>query len=152
MKSRLLPLLLIALMAISARSFAMMPAQADLDTYRAKVKQFKRQIITRELDLSRETANKFFPLYDKMDEELERVGRDTHTLEARTINNANASNIDCETTARALFEQKKTEGEIELRYFEKFRTILSPRQLLKLKSAEREFRRQVIQYFKGNID
>lgn len=149
MKSRILSLLLLALLMCPVCQASEAP-KGDLESQRAKVKLFKRQIITRELGLSRDVANKFFPIYEKMDEELERLGRDTHTLETRTINNATATDIDLETAARAIFEQKKSEGEIELRYFEKFRSVLSPRQLLKLKAAEREFRRQVIQYFKDN--
>lgn len=151
MKLRLIYILLLSAFAIHP-SLASQPSQAEIDNYRTKIKQYKRQIITKELDLSRETANKFFPLYEKMDEELEKVGHDTYLLETRTIKNANASELDCETTARALFEQKKNEGEIELRYFEKFRSILSPRQLLMLKNAERKFRRQVIQHFRDRND
>ena len=117
------------------------------EQYKEKLRRYQHQFLTRELGLSREEANKFFPVYDSMCDELEQVGRDTRVLEQKTLNNTNASAVECENTARALFEQKKTESEIELRYFEQFRELLSPRQLLQLKSAEDAFRRDVLKHF-----
>ncbi len=126
------------------------PLSAPADKYEQyieRLRHYQHQVLTRELDLSRDEANKFFPVYDKMCEELEQVGRETKVLEQRTLNNPNASATECENTARALFEQKKTESEIEMRYFEQFKNLLTPRQLVKLKSAEETFRKEVMTHF-----
>lgn len=117
------------------------------EQYKEKLRQYQHQVISRELDLSRDEANKFFPVYDQMCDELKRVGRETRTLAQRTANNPNASAIECENSARALFEQKKTEAEIELRYFDQFKELLSPQQLLGLRDAEATFRKEIFNHF-----
>jgi len=127
-------------------------SDAQRKQYAEKLLAFKHQILTRELDLTRDQANKFFPIYDKMEAELERIGRETRILEQKTLNNPTATTLECESTAYALFEQKKNEAEIELRYFEQFKNILEPRQLLKLKSAERKFRAEILKYYNNSID
>ncbi len=45
-----------------------------------------------------------------------------------------------------LFEQKGKEAEIEMMYFEKFEKILTPRQLFKLRAAERHFTGRVLRH------
>ena len=148
MLRKILFCLLLTLLVFPADSFAQTSGGDDkMAAYKDKLRRYQHQVITRELSLSREEANKFFPVYDQMCDELERVGSETRVLEQRTINNPNASAVECENTARALFEQKKTEADIELRYFDKFKELLSPRQLLLLKNAEETFRKEVMAHF-----
>ena len=139
---------LIALFAFPSDACAQSSVPDEkLSAYKEKLRRYQHQVIARELSLSREESNKFFPIYDKMCDELERVGRETRVLEQRTINNPNASAVECENVARALFEQKKAEADIELRYFEQFKELLAPRQLLLLKGAEETFRKEVMAHF-----
>ena len=77
-------------------------------------------------------------------DELERIYRETRNLESRTLRNDKSSDTECEAAARAVFEQKKNEAEIELQYFDKFKEILTPQQLLRLRSAERTFVQHVV--------
>ena len=76
--------------------------------------------------------------------ELERIYRETRNLESRTLRKDKSSDTECEAAARAVFEQKKNEAEIELQYFDKFKEILTPQQLLRLRSAERTFVQHVV--------
>jgi Spy/CpxP family protein refolding chaperone len=81
-----------------------------------------------------------------MEDKLNKLGAETRDLERKVTSDTDASAVECESTARALFEQKKNEGEIELQYFEKFKEILTPRQLVNLKNVERKFVQQVVNY------
>ena len=79
-----------------------------------------------------------------MEDSIEQINTDTRELEKRIGDDA--SDIETEAAARALFEQKSREGQLELEYFDSFKTILTPRQLLKLKSAERQFMRRLMHH------
>lgn len=103
-----------------------------------EMRQYKHSVITKELDLKKDQQEKFFELYDAMENELMTLGEETRELERKTINDANATDAQNLAAARALFELKKKESEIELKYYDSFAEVLTPRQLLKLKSAERK--------------
>ncbi len=117
------------------------------EQYKERFRVYQHQVMARELGLSRDVANQFFDVYDKMCDELMQVASETRALEESTLKNEKATDLECENAARALFEQKKSESEIELRYFEQFKEILTPRQLLNIKRAEDVFRNEVIKYF-----
>ncbi|MDE6333131.1 MAG: hypothetical protein K2L77_00640, partial [Muribaculaceae bacterium] len=78
------------------------------------------------------------------EDEVERINAETRDLEQKACENANASDLELENAARTIFEQKRAEGQVERTYFEKFKDILTPRQLLQLKSAERRFTQQLV--------
>lgn len=116
----------------------------DRQKYLSEMRQYKHDFLVKELDLTRDQQNSFFPVYDKMDDELTQVAEDIRDLEDKVDSDDKASDIEIEAAARAMFEQKSKEGDIEKAYFDKFKSILSPRQLLKLKSAERKFTQQLV--------
>jgi hypothetical protein len=80
-----------------------------------------------------------------MEDEINRISTETRDLERRVLANDDASNTEMESAARAVFEQKNREGEIEMSYFDKFKTILSSKQLLRLKNTERKFTQSLVQ-------
>lgn len=112
----------------------------------AEIRNYKHRMFTKELDLKKEQEQKFFDVYDKMDDELFALGTEMRELERKTYADAQASDLECSTVARALFEQKKKEAEIELRYYDQFADVLTPRQLLKLKGAERKISMNLAKY------
>lgn len=117
-------------------------AQTDNDSrdkILSELKPYKHKFITKELNLSKEQQREFLPLYDKMDAELQKINEETRKLEKETTENADATDTEIEAASRAIFGQKEKEAEVELSYFDKFKEVLSPRQLLMLKGAERRF-------------
>lgn len=120
------------------------PTPENRERWKSELRNYKHDFMTRELDLSRDQQSKFFPLYDQMEDSIEQINTDTRELEKRIGDDA--SDIETEAAARALFEQKSREGQLELEYFDSFKTILTPRQLLKLKSAERQFMRRLMHH------
>lgn len=112
----------------------------------AEMRNFKHGMLIKELDLKKDQQKKFFDLYDAMDDELMAVGRETRDLERKVSSDTDASETEQTAAARALFEQKKREGEIELAYFDKFAEILTPAQMLKIKPAERKISMRIAQY------
>lgn len=104
----------------------------------SEMRNFKHNMLTRELELSKDQQAKFFEFYDQMDDELMAINDETRELERKTLNDAEASDTELNATARAMYEQKQREAEVELKYFDKFADVLTPRQLVKLKGAERK--------------
>ena len=111
-----------------------------------ELRNYKHEYLTRELDLTPQQQAEFFPVYDEMEDTLNRIATETRELEAKVAADADASDTEIEATARALFEQKSREGEVESTYFSKFKESLSPKQLLRLKNAERKFTLQLVRH------
>lgn len=148
MNKRLFHPLLFILLVIAAAipSIAQNPvlSSADRQRWLSEIRGYKHDYLTRELDLTREQQQDFFPLYDAMEDEVERINTDTRELEQRAAENKDATDLELENAARTIFEQKRAEGQIEMTYFEKFKEILTPQQLLRLKSVERRFTQQLV--------
>lgn len=121
-------------------------SKEDRQKYLDEMRQYKREFLVKELNLSRDQQNQFFPVYDQMDSEINQIAEETRDLEAKVMENADATDTEVESAARTVFEQKKREGEVEMVYFDKFKEILTPKQLLNLKNAERKFTQQLVRH------
>ena len=143
-KFSLIFLVLFSALSLSAQRQA--PSKADRERFMSEMREYKHELIAKELDLTKEQQRDFFPLYDAMEDEIERINNETRENEQRLAENPDATELELENGARTVFEQKRAEGQIEMTYFEKFREILSPRQLLKLKNAERKWQQQLFNH------
>lgn len=130
-------------MAVTAVAQAPL-SSTDRERWLDEIRNLKHDYLAKELDLTREQQNEFFPLYDAMQDEIEQLNTRTRELEAAISSDESASDLQVENAARTVFEQRRAEGQIEMTYFDKFRDILNPRQLLQLKDAERKFTRQLV--------
>ncbi len=121
------------------------PSAQERKQWFKEMRQVKNEYIAKQLQLTPEQKQKFIPLYDAMDAETARLGNETRQLE-KTIygKGSNATDIEYEKAAEALYELKGKESEIELKYFQKFKTVLTKKQLFELKRAERRFSRELM--------
>lgn len=138
--------IIVALLLTNVTIVAQQSQTPDRDRVIAELKPYKHKFFTKELSLSKEQASEFLPLYDSMDAAVQAISEETRELERQIIAKTEASDTEKEAVARAIFEEKVKEGNIELEYFEKFRAILSPEQLLRLKSVERQFNQRLIRH------
>lgn len=105
------------------------------------VREFKHTYLAKELSLSREQQNKFFPIYDQMEDDINKLNQETRAIE-REINEApeeSVTDLKYDMAIEALYNLKANEAEIENSYLEQFRNILSKRQIFLLKGAEKKF-------------
>lgn len=144
MKTKIQTILSFILLFSSISVFAQ--NRPDRDKWLAEMREYKHEFIAKELDLTKEQQREFFPLYDSMEDEIERVNSETREIEGRLNENEGASDLELENGARTVFEQKRAEGQIEMTYFEKFKEILNPRQMLKLKNTERKWQQQLFNH------
>lgn len=134
--------LLITILTLTAQ-----PSERQREDWRKEMQTFKNEFIAKQLGLTDEQKAKFTPVYNEMDAEIWQVQRDTHRLERKTCDkSANISDLEYEKAAEAVYELKGRENAIEMKYFAKFKEILTPKQLFNLKEAERAFSRELIKH------
>lgn len=118
--------------------------EADRDKVFSQMRAYKHRLLVKELGLDKEQEKAFFTVYDRMDDQLQQIGAETRDLEKRVMDNAEASDTEIEAAAAAVYSQKQREGKVEAEYYDRFKELLTPRQLLRLKSAERKFTQQLV--------
>ncbi len=111
-----------------------------------ELKPYQHKFIVKELKLDKEQEQAFFLVYDKMNEELLNINNETRELERQAMADNEASDTELEAVATALYGQKAKEGAIEQQYYEQFKSILTPRQLVSLKAAERRFTQYLLRH------
>lgn len=110
-----------------------------------EIQQYKRTYFAKELDLTREQQNRFFPLYEEMETQIRQIDDDTRVMERRVADAGDdASNIEYEKATEAMYDAKVKGAALEKDYMVKFKEILSPRQLFQLKTVERRFSREMM--------
>lgn len=116
------------------------------EQYITVIRSYKHDFLARDLDLSRERQRAFFESYDAMEDELLQLNDDTRELERRINNSAETSEVELEAAAAAIYGQKGKEAEIEARYYDLFKQQLTPRQLFRLRGAERRFNQHLMRH------
>lgn len=137
-------LLLALVIAVTALVASAQFSPAERQRWLGEMRNLKHDFIAKELSLTKDQEREFFPLYDKMEDEIAALNTQTREDEIRVAADRDATDLEMENTARTVFEQKRAEGQIEMTYFEKYKTILTPKQLLQLKNAERKFTQQLV--------
>ncbi|RXE70475.1 hypothetical protein ED352_09945 [Muribaculaceae bacterium Isolate-002 (NCI)] len=124
----------------------------DRKQFRDDIREYKHNYFKQKLDLSREQANSFFDLYDKMDDAITALNDEARTLETRIYGapDGTITDIEYEVATRTLIEVKEKEAAIEKEYYDKFNEILNKKQLFELRKVERDFTMQLLKYHHKN--
>lgn len=110
-----------------------------------EVRQYKHDFLTKELSLSEDQQDKFFSIYDAMEEEIHNAQHETRSLAWKIRKSeSEISDLEYEKAAEAQFELKGKESQIEMKYFPLFKDVLSKKQLFLLKNAEQKFTREIM--------
>lgn len=118
--------------------------------YKEKVDALKVGFITKKLDLSSEEAQKFWPVYNKYHEQLEK-----NRSGMKEVLGEHLGNLDKMTSAeadKALLEMqamRSQELEILKLYTQEFKKILPAQKVVKLFIAEHEFKRELLRQLKN---
>lgn len=123
---------------------AMAQKQTSKDEWMKEMQQYKNEFMARRLELTEEQKAKFIPLYTQMDKEVRSVVDQSMKMVSDVKKKgAAATELEKEKAAQAQFECKVREGQIEMKYYKKFKEILTPDQLLRVKDAERKFAKEL---------
>ncbi len=144
MKSvRLSLIALLFILIFSGMASAQLPDE-DMGRYIQELRNYKHEFLTRELNLSREQQRNFFELYDAMEDQEIQLNAEIRDLEKNVMENTQASEVETDAAINAIFSQKQREADLEASYLPRFKEILTPAQLLRLKQAERRFNQRVM--------
>ena len=118
---------------------------AERTAWLKEMTRYKHDFMTKELKLTDEQRKAFLPLSAAMEADTRRTAGEAMNMAKKVIEKGDkATDTEKEKAAEALYEIKGKENAIEMRYFAKFKTILTPDQLLKLKKVERKFNRHIL--------
>lgn len=136
----------IALILLTAfAALADKPTQAERNAWLKEMQQYKAEYMTKALDLTAEQKAKLIPLLNRMDEETKKLMDQTIALKKSVEKKGDsATELELEKAAEAQFECKAKEAQIEQKYYKEYKKILTSRQLLKFKDAERGFMRELM--------
>lgn len=138
-------LIVIAFLLLPLALLAQKPSQRERESWMKEMQQVKNEYIARVLELSEEQKAKFIPVYNRMEEEVRVAADQAMRLERQVRRKGDkATDLEREKAAEAQFELKGKEGAIEMKYFKDFKSILTSKQLIKLKKAERDFSRELM--------
>lgn len=114
------------------------------DQWMTEMRQYKRIYFNKELDLSREQQNKFYPLYEEMENQIFKINDEARAMEKRVGEMDDPSDLEYEKATEAMYDASVREADLEREYMEKFKSILSHKQLFRLKAVERQFNRELM--------
>ncbi|MGN0214607.1 MAG: hypothetical protein ACI4AH_07370 [Muribaculaceae bacterium] len=113
------------------------------------VRDYKHDLLVKEMELTKAQQDEFFPLYTQMEEEIFQANKQARDLENKISNSKEpVSDLEYAKAAEALSEVSMTCAKIEEEYFKKFAKILSSKQLFQLKRAENRFAKSMISHSK----
>ncbi len=118
-----------------------------------QVKAAKIGFITRELNLSEDEAQKFWPVYNKFDNEREAHRRKMMAL--RLEANASGESLDAKE-AEAAIEQylqlRQEEVDLEKRFYQAVKKVLPAEKVALLFQAEKRFQRELLRNLQQRRD
>jgi len=139
-------ILLFILFILSIHSFA----QPKFEEKKDQIKALKVSFITNELSLTSDEAARFWPIYNEFDDkQFELRHRKMKSFNQRLDDDFNKMS---EKDAIALLTQmQNTEDEIyqnQKKFMSNVKKVLSPLQIIKLKKAEIDFNKKLLQQYR----
>lgn len=110
-----------------------------------KMMKMKKATFTQNLKLSEEESEKFWPLYEQYNDEINSVIEKQHSMMSK-FNEKDLLSID-EESALMIIKQnsiaEKELAEIKVRYYEKFLSVLPPQKVAKLIKEEKQIMHKI---------
>lgn len=140
---------LFALLAMAVTATAQR-SDAERQQWMAEMQQYKHDFLTRELELTDAQKDEFFTVYDKMDFEMREAEAQVRQLERLVRRKGDAAtDEELGTATDAAFALPARQYDITMKYLPQLKTVLTPRQLFKLKGAERRFTQELMEHRPG---
>ena len=116
-----------------------------------QIKALKVAFITYELSLTSDEATKFWPLYNAFEDKQQEIKRqklkaylersDEDSFDKLSEKEANSMLVQMENTEEELYQLKK-------KFISNLKGVISPIKILKLKKAEENFNRKLLQQYR----
>ncbi len=130
-------------------------AQFSLIAQKGKIKDriepLKIAYITQKLGLTSEEAQKFWPVYNKFNDDLQKLRSSTKDKLADELSElASMSETDAEKTLNEMLNYKISEAEMIKKYAFEFKKVLPIKKVVMLYKAENDFKRELLKKLRDN--
>lgn len=139
MKRIILALFAITMIAVQAVAE---PKEPTADMLK-ELQEFKIKYLIQEMELPTEKQAEFTKLYSQYENERASLFRELHQRNKSIRKNSSPTDTEYQVAAESMANARYREGELETKYFNKFKTMLSPKQLYLLKRSEQKFERKL---------
>jgi len=143
-------LILIILTLTSTLSFAQNGRL--LKQKKEQVKSLKVAFITSELDLTADESAKFWPLYNAFDEKQSEIRRTKMKSYLDRMDSENFDTVSEKEAATLLAQMESSEEEmyqLRKKFIGSLKSVLPAVKILKLKKAEEDFNRKLLQQYRN---
>jgi hypothetical protein len=121
------------------------PPGRDMSDKKEEIESMKIAFITKRLDLSSADSQKFWPVYNELDGELEKMRKDHRSGMREFESNFNElSDAQIDEFLQERFSHRQEELDLRKSYHARFKEVLSMQQVAKLYKAEEDFKRELL--------
>ena len=142
------PLLVILLMAFSFDAYSQPPRgrkPGQRQQKKERVKQLKIAYFTEELDLTEGEAEKFWPIYNEMEEKMKAEKKKKNTATNDIKNGFDTlSDAEIESKMKEALDARIEEAEVQKEYLVKIGDVIGFKKAAKVLSLEAQFKRELI--------
>ena len=124
----------------------MLAQNHKMDKKREKIEVQKIAFITKQLDLTPEEAQKFWPVYNQFSDARKQL-HEQHKKNRKNIDDLSDSEIEQIIDNHIILDQK--ELDIKKKYHAEFKKVLSNKKIAKLYHSEDQFKRELLKRIKG---
>ena len=117
-----------------------------MDKKRERIEVQKIAFITKQLALTPEEAQKFWPVYNQFSDARKQL-HEQHKENRKDIDNLSDSEIEQVIDNHIILDQK--ELDIKKKYHAEFKKVLSNKKIAKLYHSEDQFKRELLKRIKG---
>ena len=116
-----------------------------------QIKALKVAFITNELALTSEEATKFWPLFNAFEEKQQEIKKHKFKGYLNRVDNDSFDNLSEKDATTMLSQMESTEDELyqlKKKFVASLKGVVSPIKILKLKKAEENFNRKLLQQYR----
>lgn len=110
-----------------------------------EMQQAKLEYFIKELAITADQKAQFIRTFNDMETELTTLRDNVRAMTRSVKNKANPTDLEYEKAAEAEFELSQREGAIQMKYFTKFKALLSKKQLFDFQRVERRWMKKVME-------
>ena len=116
-----------------------------------QIKAMKVAFITNELELTSDEATKFWPLFNAFEEKQQEIKKQKLKGYLKRVDNDSFDNLSEKDATTMLAQMESTEDELyqlKKKFISNLKGVISPIKILKLKKAEENFNRKLLQQYR----
>lgn len=118
------------------------------DERKERLKAHKIAFISRELDLSPDEAEKFWPVYNELEGKMEEIHDEKRGYLKQLKNIDDLSESEAYSLTEKVFELEQKENNLRKEYLSKFAGVVGKKKAAKVFIAEEKFKRELLRKLK----